>query len=105
MRAVSDVSFLVTNDLPGELLVRWDQPLGRVRGDFYQLLAEELEELDGVDRLTMGRYRCTLVLDTDIASERDVAAAVVGVLSGASIGLALTRLWNRQVQITVTNAL
>jgi hypothetical protein len=70
------MQFLITNDTPGQVLVRWDQPLGRPRGTNYQILAEELEELMGVNRIEMERYRCTLFVDEDIAMLRQVAQEV-----------------------------
>lgn len=54
-----ELKFLITNN-DSQIEIRWDVALGKPGSNSYRVLQEELEVIDGVERVRMRRYSCLL---------------------------------------------
>jgi hypothetical protein len=62
--------------------VQWLVPFGRRGGATYRVLTDALEDLPGVEKVTLRRYSLTLDVATHVIGVNQVAEAVAEVLRG-----------------------
>lgn len=74
------VEFMITIEDPG-ILVRWLEPFGKPNQGMYKVLKEMLEEIDGVEEVTMLRYTAILLIADHVLSAETLAANVFAALT------------------------
>jgi hypothetical protein len=89
METVKPFQFLITTGA-GCVWVRWLRRLGKPRCGLYRVLEEQLEEIDGVEAIHVGRYSACLEVADHVATVREVAEEVAEVLeSDQEVALAM----------------